>query len=44
MSEYGDTLIAQRISMISGVAQVLVFGAKKYAELAQEVLKSVKNA
>jgi HAE1 family hydrophobic/amphiphilic exporter-1 len=29
--EYADTLIAQRISMINGVAQVQVFGAQKYA-------------
>src|SRR5690348_13288479 len=30
-SEYADTMMAQRISMISGVAQVQVFGEKKYA-------------
>ncbi len=29
--EYGETLLAQRISMVSGVAQVQVFGAQKYA-------------
>ncbi len=29
--EYADTLMAQRISMISGVAQVQVYGAQKYA-------------
>ena len=29
--EYADTLLAQRISMISGVAQVQVYGAQKYA-------------
>src|SRR3990172_13370720 len=29
--EYGDTVMAQRISMVSGVAQVMVFGAQKYA-------------
>lgn len=29
--EYADTFIAQRISMISGVAQVQVFGSQKYA-------------
>jgi len=29
--EYADTFIAQRISMVSGVAQVQVFGAQKYA-------------
>lgn len=31
LHEYGETLMAQRISMVSGVAQVLVFGAQKYA-------------
>lgn len=31
VNEYADTMIAQRISMISGVAQVSVYGAKKYA-------------
>ncbi|MBF0527287.1 MAG: efflux RND transporter permease subunit, partial [Deltaproteobacteria bacterium] len=29
--EYGETVMAQRISTISGVAQVLVYGAQKYA-------------
>jgi HAE1 family hydrophobic/amphiphilic exporter-1 len=29
--EYADTFIAQRISMISGVAQVQVFGSQKFA-------------
>src|SRR5512136_2758507 len=33
--EYADTFIAQRISMVSGVAQVQVFGAQKYAVRAQ---------
>lgn len=31
LDEYGQTLLAQRISMVSGVAQVLVFGSQKYA-------------
>ena len=31
VNEYADTMIAQRISMVSGVAQVAVYGAKKYA-------------
>jgi HAE1 family hydrophobic/amphiphilic exporter-1 len=31
LDEYGETLLAQRISMVSGVAQVQVFGAQKYA-------------
>jgi len=35
LDEYGETLIAQRISMISGVAQVDVNGAQKYAIRAQ---------
>ncbi|MFA7096962.1 MAG: multidrug efflux RND transporter permease subunit [Gammaproteobacteria bacterium] len=29
--EYAETMLAQRISMVSGVAQVLVYGAQKYA-------------
>lgn len=35
VNEYADTTIAQRISMISGVAQVQIFGAQKYAVRAQ---------
>jgi HAE1 family hydrophobic/amphiphilic exporter-1 len=31
LDEYGETLMAQRISMLSGVAQVLVYGSQKYA-------------
>jgi len=31
ISEYADTIIAPRISMLSGVSQVQVFGAQKYA-------------
>lgn len=31
LNEYADTLIAQRLSMISGVAQVVIYGQKKYA-------------
>ncbi len=31
LHEYGETFMAQRISMVSGVAQVLVFGSQKYA-------------
>ncbi len=31
LDEYGETLMAQRISMVSGVAQVQVFGSQKYA-------------
>ncbi len=31
LDEYGETLMAQRISMVSGVAQVMVYGSQKYA-------------
>lgn len=31
LNDYADTLMAQRISMISGVAQVQIFGPQKYA-------------
>ncbi len=31
VNEYADTLLAQRISMVSGVANVQVYGAQKYA-------------
>src|SRR6266576_4622231 len=31
VDEYAETLIAQRISMVSGVAQVQVLGAQKYS-------------
>ncbi len=31
VNEYAETLLAQRISMVSGVAQVMVYGAQKYA-------------
>src|SRR5215510_5058115 len=31
LNEYAETTLAQRISMVSGVAQVQVFGAGKYA-------------
>ncbi len=31
VNEYADTLMAQRVSMISGVAQVMIYGAQKYA-------------
>ncbi len=35
VDEYAETLMAQRISMISGVAQVSVYGSQKYAVRAQ---------
>ncbi|MCK9378072.1 MAG: efflux RND transporter permease subunit, partial [Syntrophobacterales bacterium] len=31
VDEYGQTLMAQRISMVDGVAQVQIFGTQKYA-------------
>jgi len=31
LDEYGQTIIAQRISMVKDVAQVLVYGSQKYA-------------
>jgi HAE1 family hydrophobic/amphiphilic exporter-1 len=31
LNEYADTLMAQRISMVKGVAQVTIFGPQKYA-------------
>jgi HAE1 family hydrophobic/amphiphilic exporter-1 len=31
INEYGETLMAQRISTVSGVAQVQVYGSQKYA-------------
>jgi hydrophobic/amphiphilic exporter-1 (mainly G- bacteria), HAE1 family len=31
VNEYADTMMAQRISMVNGVAQVQVFGSQKYA-------------
>ena len=31
LNEYGENLISRRISMINGVAQVMIFGGQKYA-------------
>ena len=31
VSEYAENIVAQRLSMVSGVAQVLVYGSQKYA-------------
>ncbi len=31
LDEFGETMMAQRISTVTGVAQVLVYGAQKYA-------------
>ena len=35
VDEYAETMMAQRISMVSGVAQVSVYGSQKYAVRAQ---------
>jgi len=43
LNEYADTILAQRISMVKGVAQVQIFGSKKYAvriEIDPNVLSS----
>lgn len=45
VNEYAENLMAQRISMINGVAQVMVYGSKKYAvriQLAPEKLASME--
>ena len=31
LNEYADTLVGQRLSMVKGVAQVVIYGQKKYA-------------
>lgn len=41
VNEYADTFIGPRISMISGVAQVQIFGSQKYAVRAQVDPKSL---
>jgi HAE1 family hydrophobic/amphiphilic exporter-1 len=41
VNEYAETLMAQRISMVSGVAQVSVFGAQAYAVRVQLDPKSL---
>jgi HAE1 family hydrophobic/amphiphilic exporter-1 len=43
VNEYADTFIAQRISMIDGVAQVQVFGSQKYAVRVQLDPKSLAS-
>jgi HAE1 family hydrophobic/amphiphilic exporter-1 len=43
VNEYADTFIAQRISMINGVAQVQVFGSQKYAVRVQLDPKSLTS-
>ena len=41
VDEYAETLIAQQISMLSGVAQVQVYGAQKYAVRVQADLHAL---
>ncbi|HWU41162.1 MAG TPA: efflux RND transporter permease subunit, partial [Candidatus Acidoferrum sp.] len=43
VDEYAETMLAQRISMVSGVAQVQVFGAQKYAVRVQVDPKSLAS-
>jgi len=43
INEYADTIIAPRISMISGVAQVQVFGSQKYAVRVQLDPRALSN-
>jgi HAE1 family hydrophobic/amphiphilic exporter-1 len=43
INEYADTIIAPRISMISGVAQVQVFGSQKYAVRVQLDPRALAN-
>ncbi len=43
LDEYGETMMAQRISMVSGVAQVQVYGSQKYAVRIQLDPNSLAN-
>jgi HAE1 family hydrophobic/amphiphilic exporter-1 len=43
VNEYAETLLAQRISMVSGVAQVQVFGSQKYAVRIQADPRELAN-
>jgi HAE1 family hydrophobic/amphiphilic exporter-1 len=43
VDEYAETLLAQRISMVNGVAQVSVFGSQKYAVRVQLDPKSLAS-
>ncbi|MEW6107901.1 MAG: efflux RND transporter permease subunit [Nitrospirota bacterium] len=43
VNEYADTVISPRISMISGVAQVLVYGSQKYAVRVQLDPRALAN-
>lgn len=43
VNEYADTIISPRISMIKGVAQVLVYGSQKYAVRVQLDPRALAN-
>ncbi|MHB8069330.1 MAG: efflux RND transporter permease subunit [Desulfobaccales bacterium] len=43
VDEYGQTLMAQRLSMVNGVAQVQVFGSQKYAVRVQLDPKAIAS-
>jgi HAE1 family hydrophobic/amphiphilic exporter-1 len=43
LDEYGETFMAQRISMVPGIAQVQVFGGQKYAVRVQLDPSSLAN-
>src|SRR4051812_10941196 len=43
LDEYGETFMAQRISMVPGVAQVVVYGGQKYAVRGQLDPTSLAN-
>ncbi|HCL81373.1 MAG TPA: acriflavine resistance protein B [Nitrospiraceae bacterium] len=43
VNEYADTIISPRISMINGVAQVLVYGSQKYAVRVQLDPRALAN-
>ena len=44
VNEYGDTVVAQRISSLPGVAQVNIFGSQKFAVRVQADLKALAGA
>src|SRR5258706_13822974 len=43
LDEYGETFLAQRISMVPGIAQVQVYGGQKYAARVQLDPTSLAN-
>ncbi len=44
VNEYGDTVVAQRISSLPGVAQVNIFGSQKFAVRVKADLKALAGA